>query len=542
MPPIRVEIFDVVQSDNILLLVLGSVVGALVAYLMLLNLRALFAAITPALLAALWCLGCVYWLGQRLNILSVVLPTMVFVIALTDAIHLVLVMRDMRAAGSSAEEAAAQATERLTLPCLLTSLTTAIGFGSLCVSRMEMVRGLGAAAACSVGLSFLAVLYLTPRLARGASSLGRSRGGPAERAGALAARVAVAAMRRPRRVVLLGFLAMALMGAFGLQLKPDNRLTEATPRGRDSFSALRVIDERFGGSSSAGVQVEWEGDRESDDPELLAALEDVTAALSRTHPFSGALSWAGVLSVVPEGVPGRAAVVESFAPELARRFIRADLGRALVRARLPDMASSEAEEAAQRVEAELARLSKVHPEFRMHLTGTIIVARRNIDDMILDLSEGLAAAAAIIVLAIALAMRSVRLGLLSLLPNVFPLVACAALLFLSGSTLQVASAVSFTIILAVAVDDTIHVLSAYRLFLAEGLTPRGAAEEAVREVGSAMFVTTAVLVAGFGVLYASEVPTNQTVALVCCMGFLAALVGDLLLLPAALVAWEERRR
>lgn len=534
IPPIRVEIFDVVQQDNLRQITLSAVLGTIVSLLLLRNLRALLATSGPAILGALWSLACVRVVDGDLDILNVILPPVVMVIGLTDAMHLVMRMRELRAEGRTRVEAAAESVRVLGLPCLLTSLTTAVGFGSLCVSRLDIIAEFGLTAAASVGLTFVAVLSLSPLVGRWAKDLGRADLGPAAWGGRWATRVADRAIDHAGWVSAFGVLLLLACSLLATRLNPDNRLTEATPRDRATFQALQVIDRDFGGSAFVGVLVEWEGERSPDDPELLRLLGEVRARIAATPPFAGALALDSMLELLPVPAPARLGLLRSVAPEMVERFVRADRGRALVRARMPDLSSVDAEVAADRLEAELDELAASYPDFRLGLTGTTIVARRNIDAMILDLALGLAAAAGIIVVVIAVALRSWRLGLLSILPNAFPLACVAAVLVLSGQRLQVVSAVSFTILLAVAVDDTIHVLSAFQRARARGDSPPEAARRASAEVSAAIVVTTLILVVGFSVLFVSEVPTNRTVALVCCLGFPAALVGDLLLLPALL--------
>jgi len=540
IPPIRVEIFDVVQQDNIRQIVLASILATLVAFALLRNLRALLATSGPALVGALWSFACVRLVDGELDILNVILPPVVMVIGMADAMHLVMRMRELRDAGASTVGAAVESVRLLGLPCLLTSLTTAVGFGSLCLSRLDIIREFGMTAASAVGLTFLVVLTLSPLLARGARELGRSAIGPAAMGRWLADRVAAQAIRHARVVSALGVLLVLLCGVIAVQLAPDNRLTEATPRNRDSFRALEIIDTRFGGSAFAGVLVEWQGEREVADGALLDVLAEVRDAFTATPPFAGALTLNELFASLPGEAAASAALLEASRPDLLSRFVRPDRQRALVRARMPNLSSSQAELAASALEERLDAVALRHPDFELALTGTTIVARRNIDDMILDLARGLGAAALIIVIVIGLALRSVRLGLISILPNAFPLVVVAALMVLFGQSLQVVSAVSFTILLAIAVDDTIHVLSAFRRALADGLEGPEAALRATREVSAAIVATTLILVVGFAVMFISEVPSNRTVATICCLGFPAALVGDLLLLPACLAAFWPR--
>ncbi len=108
--------------------------------------------------------------------------------------------------------------------------------------------------------------------------------------------------------------------------------------------------------------------------------------------------------------------------------------------------------------------------------------------------------------------------------------------------LQVPSVLAFTVLLGIAVDDTIHYVSRYKRELAAGRGVDDALVQAFLGVGRALLMTTLVLGVGFGVTLFSALPTSRLFALIIITGLVAALVGDLLLLPAAIKAFGGRRQ
>ena len=116
----------------------------------------------------------------------------------------------------------------------------------------------------------------------------------------------------------------------------------------------------------------------------------------------------------------------------------------------------------------------------------------------------------------------------------------ASSLALLGLELQATSVIAFTVCLGIAVDDTIHYLTRYRRELALCGDVSEAAVRAFLGVGRALVVTTAVLIGGFGVMLLSQIPTTQLFGLIGVVGLLAALLGDLVLLPAMLVTFHRK--
>ena len=251
------------------------------------------------------------------------------------------------------------------------------------------------------------------------------------------------------------------------------------------------------------------------------------------------LSFLGFLDAFPNGRAAPRATLALVPEEAQRRLLRADLGKAIVLAPVPDGGNEVMDPIFDGIEGVIADLRRAHPELAFELTGTDKVARANVNRMIDDLARSIAFAVLVIFGVIALEFRSLRIGLLSLLPNLFPLILVGGVLRLLGQPLQMATAVLFTVLLGLAVDDTIHFLSRYRREQRAGGGAGDPIERALLSVGRAILVTTIVLVVGFGTVGLSEVPTNRVFAALSVLGLVGAWIGDLVFLPA-LLAWTRR--
>jgi predicted RND superfamily exporter protein len=538
IPPIRVEIYEAVRVEQVVFVSIGALICVVVSTLLFRNLPAVFATVVPPVLGTLWSTGYAGLLGIEYDLLGIVIPTLVIVIGFTDSVHLMYDMRRSRRLGLGPLEASCEAIRHLGFPCLLTSFTTAIGIGSLVIGHLEIVRRFGAICAASVALTYAAVIVGLPLVASFLPSLGGDRG--AENTGPIGhyERFLERLLVRPRTIVVTGVLGTIVMLWLCTRLVPENRLTEALPDRNAAHDALRHCEAAFGGVLPIHVLVEWDESLEASSPELLRVLQATEDALAAQPPISSPLSLAGLVQALPGS---GAALLPLLPPELLRRFVRPELQRALVTANVPDQGTATLAPLHDQLTATLSGMSAQHPGFRFHLTGTDVVARRNVNTMITDLALGLLFATVVIVGVIALEFRSVRLGVASLLPNVFPLAVVGATLAVTGRTMQVISAVLFTILLGLAVDDTIHFMARWRRELEVDGDPRAAAIRASHVVGRAILSTTAVLGCGWGAVVFSSVPTNRLFAVLIVIGLGGALVGDLILLPAMLSLFKVRR-
>ena len=155
--------------------------------------------------------------------------------------------------------------------------------------------------------------------------------------------------------------------------------------------------------------------------------------------------------------------------------------------------------------------------------------------MISRLNRSLLIAIVVIVVLIGLALRSAFSALVSILPNLLPIAVASSALYLAGSGLQMTSVVAFTIGFGIAVDSTIHVLVRYRLARARNPDVAAAMSETITTIGPVLMVSTVVLTFGIGVTLLSTIPVLGLFGQVCGLVLVAALVGDLLFLPAIIL-------
>ena len=140
---------------------------------------------------------------------------------------------------------------------------------------------------------------------------------------------------------------------------------------------------------------------------------------------------------------------------------------------------------------------------------------------------------------LAVAFRSPLAGFVSLIPNVFPLAVIAALLAATGRSLDPATVIVFNVCLGLAVDDTVHVLSALARNRREGISIATAVRRAVAETGNAVMIGGVVLMVGFAAVTASSVPSLAGFGILACAAVAAATIAELVFLPALLVVTDH---
>ena len=533
LPALREQATRALRRDMLVFNSIGLVLAVMLSAVVARSLRSTVVASLPPFIGAIWALGTLGLLGAPVNILTSVVPSLALVVGTCDSIHFIEDMRRSARRGLDPLAASSGAIRRVGMACGLTSIVTAIGFASLAVARIEAVRTFGIAAAIGALASFMAVTLLTPLIASTRFCSGLRLGRSSPLAGRVANVLAALSVRHARPLVVVACSLTAALAFVGSGLDADTRIIDSLPSGAPASQALARVDAEFGGVMGVDVVVEWPADVDWRDPAVLDALALAEAAVGREAGISRTIS----LSTVAAGMPPR--VRRRLDVDSVSDLVSPESRMALVRARVADLGSRRLEEIYDRVDASLARLEQDRPGWRFRLSGMSVVSARNIRQLVRDLGSSLVVEVLVIGCILAVAFRSPLAGIVSMLPNIFPLVVIATLLVITGRSLDPATVIVFNVCLGLAVDDTVHVLSALSRNRKEGVSIGSAVRRAVSEMGNAVVIGGVVLTVGFAAVTASSVPSLAGFGVLACAAVASATVAELLFLPALLVVTDS---
>jgi uncharacterized protein len=501
-------------------------------------------ALAP-ILGIFWTLGCLRFFELQDNPFNaVVVPVLLSLVGFTDGVHMMTQIRRHRADGMTGRQAAQRATEEVGLACFLTSFTTAVGFGSLGWAHHELVREFGWCCVLGVGITFIAVITAIPLACT--SWLGRSvhhgiHHGIIESNVNRIGSLMLSVLRYPRWFTWGGIIVTLICTILTLQLRPDERAWTAIPERSVEAKALRHIDQAFGGLETARVEIHWNEDIPDASPTIVDAI-DQSEEILRSHKQLG--SPLGLASLL-KAMPGEGDAVEKnsmrdlLPPPLKRIFLREEDRQATVVFRLQDIGLRKYSPVFKAVTNQLAELQDKFPSFTFELAGESIWRWKNLYQIMLDLLSSLSTAMLIIAITLGIAYKSVRLGLIAVIPNLFPLALTGAIIFLMGGSLELISVLSFTVCLGIAVDDTIHFLTRYTEERKREPDHEKAIHRSFQSVGGACIMTTIVLVCGFATVLVSDTRDHFIFAIMGGSTIAFALLGDMLILPAMLAIFDR---
>lgn len=559
VPQVRVEVVELLLAEQVRFFPLASVLFAVVLVVIFRKpLPALLPLFTVGL-AVLWATGLLLAMGVTFNVFSELVPTLVLVIGLSDGIHILARYREeleAEPAGAPSTEAAMGRTVvAMAGACLLTSVTTAVGFGSLATASSRVIRDFGLHAAVAVLVAYVAVLVALPTLlawvpARTVLAT-RRRGTDHPLRGALAA-LDRAVARWPRRVLAVTAVFTALALGVSSQVRTDSHMMEVHPTDHPQQAVFRRVEASLGGIVPVVVHLEGPPDVFRD-PAILGRVHTLAAHLRSTEHVGWVTSPADAVASVHHLLTGERAVpddeallaqelllLESAGPALGLdRVVDADFGRARVLALTSDVSGHWFVELGHSLQAYGDALF-AGTGVEVVVGGDGVLASAGIHRIINDLLTSVGLAFGVILLTLAVALRNLRLAAAAMIPNALPLLCTLAVLVALGDALRTSNVVSFAVALGLAVDDTIHFLVRLRQECQAGGSLSQAISRTFRGAGEAIVLTSVLLAIGLGVLTVSDLNPTRDFAVFALATVASALVGDLLVLPALLHVWGPR--
>ena len=179
-------------------------------------------------------------------------------------------------------------------------------------------------------------------------------------------------------------------------------------------------------------------------------------------------------------------------------------------------------------------------DLKVKATGKFLLFQRMMDYVVMTFFQSVTMALFLVAILMSLLFRSLKLGLLSLVPNVLPLFFGGALMYLTGIDLNIGSAIVASVCLGIAVDDTIHFLSQYYRQRSLGLEPVEAMASIMTYTGSALIITTGILVSGFSLYMFADFIPSVNFGQLCAVVLTGALAVDLIFLPALLFCFQKK--
>lgn len=550
--------FEATQGDMglMMMMFLAIIVMLLIASRTLSGTFATLIVIMFSIIAAMGFSGLA---GIKLTPPSGSAPVIVMTLAVADSVHILITIVQYMRRGMNKKEAIAESLRVNFMPVFITSLTTVIGFLSMNTSEVPPFHDLGNITAVGMIGAFVFSITTLPALLTLLPMRVKVREEKEVKGGKIFSRIAEFVIAKRRQVlfgsaaIIIGFTVLSLRNSLNDEfLKYFDESVEfrsSTDFISDNLTGIYNVEYSLNSGEAGGIN----------NPEYLKNLVKFEQWLLEQEEVIHVNSYVEVARQVNQSMHGdsaeyyriptdrEAAAQYLLLYEMSLPFgldlnnqINVDKSESRMIVTIENLTSNEMIAFAEKSEAWLKANT---PEY-MHTNGispTMMFAYLGIAQ-ILSMISGTALALILISIVLMFALKSTKFGILSLIPNIAPVVVGFGLWALLDGVINVGLAVVFGMTLGIIVDDTVHFMSKYlRARRDQNASPEDAVRYAFSTVGRALLVTSLVLVVGFTILSTSTFKMNSGMAQITGIIIVAALVIDFLMLPALLIALDKRK-
>jgi len=499
-------------------------------------------------MAVVWGLGATAFLYGELTMLVAGAPLVILAVSTTDLVHITSAYQQALRAGVPQREAIGQVFANVGGACILTSVTTFVGFAALLVVEAPTVRQFGLASAVGAASALWMVLFLAPIFFDATQPPCESAHKKSRHLDRLldhlVRRCAAISTRFPRTTLGGGLLCClpALAVLYGKPVEADlpSRFSAAHPLQK----SLRMMDEQFSGAASFDVYLSAPPDILLDPEQIakialweaeLKSIEGVTRVTSITELYravDAAASNGAETGSPPSRPAAEAAIARAGAadPGFLRGLVSDARDQLRVRVAVSATGFRQVAQLADRA-AELAR-NRLAPQITVEAGGNYPLIGRVIGEVVDSQIRGLVFCLASLCGIMCCGFRSLRVGVLSQIPNIIPVLCMMGLVAGTQPHIDTDMLGLPMIALGLVVDDTVHFLHRYRDYLRHGLRERDALQATFDATGRALLVSSIVLAGGLVPLALSSTLSLWMLGTYLVAGLLAAVVADLLVLPA----------
>ncbi|WP_088427885.1 efflux RND transporter permease subunit [Vibrio vulnificus] len=540
------------QNDSATLVPTMLLVILVFLTLMLRSFLSVLATLVVIIGAIVATLGIIGWAGMFLHVASVNVPTLIMTLAVADCVHVIASMRHFMRQGMPKSQAIHRSVTLNFVPIIITSVTTAIGFLMMNMSDSPVLRDFGNLSALGVMIACVLSVSLLPALL----NLLPVRFSAKQAAKSSDIMDKLADLVVHRRNVLLPLSIVVIAGSAALI--PYNKVNDESVKYFDTSSEFRqaadFMEQRIGGMTTMSIAIKTHQSQGIASPEFLEVLGEFTRWLREQPETDHVASLSDIYKRLNKNMHGDDSAYYALPAEreLAAQYLllyemSLPFGLDLNNQVNVDKSSVKLQLTVKNLgSVELVALEeRIYQWFASHAPRYQVVAsspslmfahigETNMASMLSTLPITLILISALMIFA----LRSWRLGVISLVPNIAPAVIGFGLWALISGEINLGLSVVVTLTLGIVVDDAVHFLAKYQHARKEGQNAEQAVRYAFHTVGRALWITTVVLVAGFSVLAMSQFRLNSDMGQLSAIVIFVALVIDFVLLPSLLMRFD----
>lgn len=564
VPALKSDLVEVQTSEGVRFEIIIFSLLTFILFLIFRTIGGVFVTLGTVMASIFVLMAMHYFSGIPLTMVSTILTPLMLIYGISSSVHIQTHYALISRREKNKHRAIAAAVALTIVPCAFNSITTAVGFGSNIISDIKPIREFAMFASggiiLSLILSFLVVptgLSFFPRPGKATRKVNES----GLRVAILEAIIRL--IERRRNLILLTSVVLLGFAVYGISLiRVETKLLEYFRPESPIRSSYRFIEENLSGISSVEIMVDTKEKGGMKNPEVIAAIETLVAKMSGEPNLTSILSLANFYKRINQALHGddpewrkipetRAEAAQFLllysmsGPESDLfDFVSPDYRYGRISMRIKTMSSTELQKLIDRIKnmADISFKRLSEKGVNAHVTGSAVLYANMNSSLVWGQIKSFSISLLLISLMMILVAGEIGLGIVSLLPNLMPIMITMGFMGYAGFPLDSTTSMVAPIALGMAVDSTIHFMVRFRREYLTSRSYHSAMTETVRLIGRAMIGTSTPLAVGFWVLISSEFVPIYVFGLLSGIVVVLAMVFDLVLTPICLMLYKPKYR
>ncbi len=571
MPYIRTEISAKIGDELIRLLVLAIIVTSVIMLVLFRSPTVMLTALFVVGVGVVASVGYIALFGYKITLLSGLIPPLIIVIGIPNAIFLINRYHEELGRGHNQREALRIATEKVGETTFFANVTTSIGFFVFYFTNSPLLLEFGIVASLGIMTTYAVSLVLIPILFSYLPVPSAKQRGHLESRWLTRFLTWVNNTVQHRRAAIYATIAVfAIVGAIGMtRLTALGYVVDDLPPNDPLYTDLKFFEAKFKGVLPFEVNIDAKRPGRALDPTTLTKIKVLQREFAKNPELARPLSVVEAVKFFYQAYRGgdpkyyilpptlELAKLGKYAPQLRgsenrfKSYLDSNRQNTRVSFQVADIGTARLGALIKKLQPNVDSIFNYDPEtgkpvppadrYDARITGNSVVYTLGNAYLVENLIESTGLAILLVSVILVILLRDLRLSLIAILPSIVPLIVTAGIMGYAGIHLKPSTILIFSIAFGLSSDGTIYFITKYRDELRQGGTPAEAVANTIRYTGVSMFYTAMILFAGFGIFIASAFAGTASLGVLVSITLLMGMASNLILLPAFLLTVDKRR-
>ncbi len=538
------------QKEFLIFICLSFVVIVIFLWFSFKSFYGIIVPVIIVLVSILWTLGVMRLLNKSIDIMTVMLPTMIFIAGMSDVVHFFSKYFEELSKGTAREKIYSLILKEVGFPTFLTLITTVVGFLSLLFSSIKPIKEFGIYTSIGVTIAFILTYTLLPALLYFFTPKKLVTVHGTDNRTYNLMRNGLFWIFRNQKTILVITSVLLIISVIGIsKIRVNNILLEDLSHKVKIKQDFDFFDKNYSGVRPLEILVTLKNKNKSVwDYDVITELNKVDNFIRKEYGAGFLLSPSSLVKSIHQNSINDYTIAfpdpedyEPISQQLktnkknrdVKRLTTSDGLKTRISAKIRDMGSQAATEHNQKLNEFIAKNIDTNL-LQFEITGAAHLVDRNNEYMVNNMTQGFIFSLVVIGILTFFLHRSWRMVLVFILPNVIPLVIIGGIMGFAGIELKAATSLVFSIAFGIATDDTIHFISRLKIELGYGKSLMYAFKRTYFETGKPIILTTFILLGGFMTLMISDFQSTFYFGFLICITVIIAVLADIFILPVLL--------